>query len=43
MSSTAGWGGGLLPPQKKNSVFEERTVEIHQSKQQRENRVGEKK
>lgn len=42
MSSTAGWGGIATPP-KKNSEFEERTVEIRQSKQQREDRVGEKK
>lgn len=35
--------GGIATPQKKNSESEERTVEISQSKQQRENRVGEKK
>lgn len=30
------------PHQKKNSEFEERTIEISQPKQQREKRVGEK-
>lgn len=31
------------PPPKKNMEFEEKTIEISQSKQQRENRVGGKR